>query len=133
MVASVPEEEGQSCWLAGRLSAIWISQPERRVPQLAFFFFLQFPPSSTWSVLLLLCCLNIDESVRLTQIENRTCKRTFVFLFRLGRESPPGFYPPAPVFRKRSTRWRRRYIGYWSCSALSVSNTLPFSIDYRDK
>lgn len=29
------------------------------------------------SVLLLLCRLNIGESVRLTQIENRTCKRAF--------------------------------------------------------
>ena len=49
----------------------------------SFLFFSSSSLPQRGPVLLLLCRLNISESVRFTQIENRTCKRTFfVFLSR---------------------------------------------------
>ena len=102
-------------WLVNRLSKIRISRNVSSAS--SAFSSSSLPPCS---LLLLLCRLNIGESVRLTQIENRTCKRAstlfsffffflffsfllslFLFFFFTSPRTPR-FYFPASVSQRGS-------------------------------
>ena len=99
-------------WLVNRLSKIRISRNVSSAS--SAFSSSSLPPCS---LLLLLCRLNIGESVRLTQIENRTCKRAFTLfsffflfsfllslflLFFFTSPRTPRFYFPASVSQRGS-------------------------------